>query len=94
MSDLREGHGTLVAAGSVRAFVFRKGDTVNAVSSLCSHVPCELWWDGDNSHLACPCHPAAFRPDGQPSQGYSQPPLNTVYVRVTGSGRVEVLGTE
>lgn len=94
MSDLREGHGTLVAAGAVRAFVFRKGDTVTAVSSICSHLPCELWWDGDRSYLACPCHPAAFQPDGRPSQGYSLPPLNPVHVRVTDAGRVEVLGAE
>ncbi|HET7339044.1 MAG TPA: Rieske (2Fe-2S) protein [Candidatus Dormibacteraeota bacterium] len=94
MSDLREGHGKLVVAGSVRAFVFRKGDTVSAVSSICSHLPCELWWDGQQSHLACPCHPAAFERDGRPSQGYSLAPLNPVRVRVTDSGRVEVLGAE
>lgn len=94
MSDLKEGHGTLVAAGAVRAFVFRSGDSVTAVSSICSHLPCELWWDDDRSHLACPCHPAAFEPDGRPTQGYSLPPLNTVHVRVTDAGRVEVLGAE
>lgn len=94
MSDLHEGRGTLVAAGSVRAFVFRKGDTVSGVSSICSHLPCELWWDHAQSHLACPCHPAAFEPDGRPSQGYSLAPLNPVHVRVTDAGRVEVLGAE
>jgi nitrite reductase/ring-hydroxylating ferredoxin subunit len=94
MSDLEEGHGKLVAAGSVRAFVFRQGDTVTAVSSICSHLPCELWWNRDATHLACPCHPAAFERDGRPSDGYSLPSLNTVHVRVTDAGRVEVLGAE
>jgi nitrite reductase/ring-hydroxylating ferredoxin subunit len=94
MSDLKEGAGKLVAAGSVRAFVFRKGDGVSAVSSICSHLACELWWDGDNAHLACPCHPAAFHRDGAPVAGYGLPALNTVHVRVTDAGRVEVLGTE
>jgi nitrite reductase/ring-hydroxylating ferredoxin subunit len=94
MSDLPEGHGKLVVAGSVRAFVFRNGDTVSAVSSICSHLPCELWWDGDAAHLACPCHPAAFQPDGKPTTGYSLPALNAVHARVTDAGRVEVLGTE
>jgi len=94
MSDLEDGQGKLVAAGSVRAFVFRKGDTANAVSSICSHLPCELWWDRGNSHLACPCHPVSFQSDGQPSDGYTLPPLNTVHVRVTSAGRIEVLGTE
>jgi nitrite reductase/ring-hydroxylating ferredoxin subunit len=94
MSDLEEGQGRLVAAGAVRAFVFRKNDTVSAVSSICSHLPCELWWDGGSSHLACPCHPVSFQSDGHPSEGYTLPPLNTVHVRVTDAGRVEVLGTE
>jgi nitrite reductase/ring-hydroxylating ferredoxin subunit len=94
MSDLQEGQGRLVAAGAVRAFVFRKNDTVSAVSSICSHLPCELWWDGRRSHLACPCHPVSFQSNGQPGEGYTLPPLNTVHVRVTDAGRVEVLGTE
>ena len=94
MSDLKEGHGTLVVAGSVRAFLFRQGNSVSAVSSICSHLPCELWWDGRTSHLECPCHPASFNPDGRPSDGYSLPALNKVHARVTAAGRVEVLGTE
>ncbi|HSS61482.1 MAG TPA: Rieske (2Fe-2S) protein [Candidatus Limnocylindrales bacterium] len=94
LSDLIEGQGNHVVAGSVRAFVFRRGDTVTAVSSICTHLPCELWWDGGKSHLACPCHPAAFQADGRPGEGYSLPALNTVHVRVTALGRVEVLGTE
>jgi nitrite reductase/ring-hydroxylating ferredoxin subunit len=94
MSDLEEGQGKLVVAGGVRAFVFRSGDTVSAVSSMCSHLPCELWWDGGMSHLECPCHPVSFQRDGKPSEGYTLPPLNPVHVRVTAAGRIEVLGTE
>lgn len=94
MRDLHEGQGKLVVAGGVRAFVFRSGDTVSAVSSMCSHLPCELWWDGASSHLECPCHPVSFQRDGRPSDGYTLPPLNPVHVRVTDAGRIEVLGTE
>jgi Rieske Fe-S protein len=75
--------------------VFRRGDKVAAVSSVCSHLPCELWWDGIQRNLACPCHPAAFTPDGRSiDNGYDLPDLNKVHTRVTGEGRVEVLGTE
>jgi nitrite reductase/ring-hydroxylating ferredoxin subunit len=94
MSDLKEGQGKRVTAGAVGAFLFRRGETVTAVSSICSHLPCELWWDGGNSHLACPCHPASFAPDGKPADGYALPALNPVHVRVTAKGRIEVLGTE
>ena len=94
MSELVEGQGKHVVAGSVGAFLFRRGDTVTAVSSICSHLPCELWWDGNRSHLVCPCHPATFNSDGHSTDPYGPPQLNAVYVRLTSAGRVEVLGTE
>jgi nitrite reductase/ring-hydroxylating ferredoxin subunit len=94
LSDLVEGEGKRVTAGSVGAFVFRRGDTVTAVSSICSHLPCELWWDQGQALLDCPCHPASFTSDGRSTDTkYPLPALNTVMVRVTPAGRVEVLGT-
>lgn len=94
VSDLTEGHGRHVVAGGVSAFVFRRGDSVTAVSAICSHLPCELWWDQGKANLMCPCHPASFTADGHAVDGYTLPSLNKVYVRVTEAGRVEVLGTE
>ncbi|MHB8613505.1 MAG: QcrA and Rieske domain-containing protein [Candidatus Dormibacteraceae bacterium] len=94
LTDLVEGQGKRVKAGSVGAFVFRRGDTVTAVSSICSHLPCELWWDGGQGLLDCPCHPVSFTPAGKATETtYPLPDLNTVHVRVTPAGRVEVLGT-
>ncbi len=94
MSDLVEGEGKHVIAGSVGAFLFRRGDSVTAVSSICSHLPCELWWDHGQALLDCPCHPASFTPDGKSTDTkYPLPALNTVNVRITPAGRVEVLGT-
>lgn len=95
LTDLVEGRSKRVTAGGVSAFVFRNGNNVSAVSSVCSHLPCELWWNGKEGVLACPCHPASFMPDGNPTnQNYHLPALNTVHVRVTDAGRVEVWGTE
>lgn len=94
LSELEEGQGKRVTAGGVGAFLFRRGDSVTAVSSICSHLPCELWWDGRGGMLDCPCHPASFTPDGKSTdKSYPLPPLSTVQVRVTPSGRIEVLGT-
>lgn len=94
LADLVEGKGTRVTAGGVGAYLFRHGDNVTAVSSICSHLPCELLWDGSNQLLACTCHPATFTPDGRTtSKTYPLPTLNAVQVRVTPGGRVEVLGT-
>jgi nitrite reductase/ring-hydroxylating ferredoxin subunit len=93
LSDLIEGQGKRVTAGGVGAYLFRRGDTVTAVSAICSHMPCELWWNNGDGLLDCPCHPASFTPDGKSTPLYPLPALNTVHVRVTVAGRVEVLGT-
>ena len=94
LADFVDGQGKRVTAGGIGAFLFRRGDAVKAVSSICSDLPCELSWNGGNGVLDCPCHPASFKPDGTPTnKAYSLPPLDLVSVRVTDAGRVEVLGT-
>jgi nitrite reductase/ring-hydroxylating ferredoxin subunit len=94
LSQLVEGQGKRVTAGGIGAYLFRHGNSVSAVSSICSHLPCELQWEGAGGVLACPCHPATFTPAGvSTDETYPLPTLKTVQVRVTAAGRVEVLGT-
>ena len=85
------GHALNLGASDIQ---LRRGETVAAVSSICSHLPCELSWNGSGGLLNCSCHPASFTPDGQSTNvKYPLPALNEVQVRVTSAGRVEVLGT-
>jgi nitrite reductase/ring-hydroxylating ferredoxin subunit len=94
LADFVEGQGKRVAAGGIGAYLFRRGNGVSAVSSICSDLPCELKWNGGTALLDCPCHPASFNQDGSPTNhSYSLPSLSLVSVRVTDAGRVEVLGT-
>jgi nitrite reductase/ring-hydroxylating ferredoxin subunit len=93
LEDFPEGQGRRVTAGGVGAYVFRTGASVSAVSSVCSHLPCELSWDGADGHLLCPCHPAKFTHEGQPAVRYALSALSKVHAHVTNQGRVEVLGT-
>src|SRR5258708_18163713 len=88
ISDLVEGQGKHVTAGSVSAFLFRRGDSVSGVSSFCSHLPCELWWNRGQGLLDCPCHPAPFTSNGKSTYTtYPLPPLNTVHVTFSPTGR-------
>jgi Rieske Fe-S protein len=94
MSELEEGVPKRVLAGRVSAYLFRHGESVSAVSSICSHLPCELVWNGASRLLACPCHPATFFPDGRSTdRSYPFPALSRLSIQVTSSGRVLVLGT-
>jgi nitrite reductase/ring-hydroxylating ferredoxin subunit len=94
LADFQEGVATRVNAGAVGAFVTRRGSNVSAVSSICSHLPCELHRQDPGGLLNCPCHNVDFSTDGQPiDQTYPLPSLAIVRVRVNEAGRVEVLGT-
>jgi cytochrome b6-f complex iron-sulfur subunit len=93
LTDLPEGQGVRVIAGAVGAYLFRSGDRVAAVSSICSDLPCELAWDAGKGLLTCPCHLKGFTPAGRStSPTWSHPPLSRVVVRVDG-GRVLIWGT-
>jgi nitrite reductase/ring-hydroxylating ferredoxin subunit len=89
-SDFPHGVARQVKAGAIGAFVTRQGDRVTAVTSICSDLPCELWWDGSRSLLSCPCHNKAFTAGGTSMETYPLPPLDTVRVRVTAEDRVEL----
>ena len=92
-AQMVEGQPRRVTAGSVGAFVFRKGDQVLAMSSICTHLPCELVWKSKDHELNCPCHNQLFDSDGLSlSEGYKLPALPLVRARIRG-GRVEILGT-
>jgi nitrite reductase/ring-hydroxylating ferredoxin subunit len=91
LADFAPGQARMVKAGAVGAFVTRSGDSVSAVSSICSDLPCELWWDSSQVALVCPCHNRAFTADGSSIGMYKLRSLDVVQARVRG-GRVEVLG--
>jgi nitrite reductase/ring-hydroxylating ferredoxin subunit len=91
VEDFPVGTARQVHAGAVGAFVTRTDTGVSAVTSICSDLPCELWWDGRSSALTCPCHNKSFTADGRSMEAYPLPSLDRVRVRVNG-GRVEVFG--
>ena len=92
LEDFPTGTPRAVKAGAIGAFVTRSEDRVFAVSSICSDLPCDLWWNGSTSQLTCPCHNKGFTPHGTSTEAYPLPPLDTVKVRITSAGRVEVFG--
>ena len=91
LADFTPGQARQVKAGAVGAYVTRTGDQVAAVSSICSDLPCELWWDGSQSALICPCHNRSFTAQGASLGMYPLPSLDVVQARVQ-NGRVQVLG--
>jgi cytochrome b6-f complex iron-sulfur subunit len=51
--------------GSVVGFVRRVNGRPEAISGVCTHQGCQLWFDQPLDQLRCPCHSTAFSPTGQ-----------------------------
>jgi nitrite reductase/ring-hydroxylating ferredoxin subunit len=90
LEEFPPGSARQVKAGAIGAFITRSEDRIVAVSSICSDLPCELWWNGQTSSLVCPCHNKSFTAEGKSSEAYPLPSLDLIKVRITAEGRVEV----
>ncbi|MBN7440610.1 Rieske (2Fe-2S) protein [Mycobacteroides abscessus subsp. abscessus] len=82
--------------GFVNGFVRRVGGRVEAVSGVCTHQGCKLWFDGTNNRLQCPCHTTSFTTDGRVithQLPIAPKPLPTLQVRET-EGHIEVFAPD
>lgn len=78
--------------GSMSGFIQRVDGTPEAVSGVCTHQGCKLWFDGSDDRLRCPCHLTSFSPAGQVLShqlSISPAPLPKIQVREQG-GNIEV----
>jgi len=78
--------------GSVVGFVRRVDGRLEAVSGVCTHQGCRLWFDAGDDRLRCPCHSTSFSPEGQVlthQLPIAPKPLPTLNVR-DNDGHVEV----
>ncbi|MBI1900846.1 MAG: Rieske (2Fe-2S) protein [Planctomycetia bacterium] len=66
-----------VTAAGEKVVVARRGpgetaDDFMALSSVCPHLGCQVFWEPQNNRFFCPCHNGTFAADGKPTGG---PPL-------------------
>ncbi|MBV8290371.1 MAG: Rieske 2Fe-2S domain-containing protein, partial [Mycobacterium sp.] len=78
--------------GSVVGFVRRVDGKPEAVSGVCTHQGCRLWFGAPDDRLRCPCHSTSFSPAGQVlthQLPIAPKPLPTLMVRER-DGAIEV----
>jgi nitrite reductase/ring-hydroxylating ferredoxin subunit len=93
LADITPGKIQRFSAGGVEGFVFKVSDELRALSAACTDQGCILHADATTARLACPCHWATFKLDGEPDRndyGYPLTPLPAIQVRASGDD-VEVL---
>lgn len=95
-ADVTDGAVRSFDLGSVNGFVRRVGGQVRAVSGVCTHQGCRLWFDQAADRLRCPCHTTSFSPAGQVlthQLPIAPKPLPQLQVREH-AGVIEVLAPE
>lgn len=55
---------------------------VRALSATCTHLGCQVQWDGSAKQFHCPCHGGIYDASGQVLGGPPPRPLDTVDARV------------
>lgn len=55
---------------------------VRAFSATCTHLGCQVHWDGAAERFRCPCHGGAYDASGVPVEGPPPRPLGSVTARV------------
>lgn len=68
-----------IEAGGQPVLVYRREDGgLQALAGRCSHMGCELRWNGAETSWDCACHGSRFAPDGQVLEGPALAPLAVV----------------
>jgi Rieske Fe-S protein len=55
---------------------------VTVLSATCTHLGCQVLWDGEAKKFRCPCHGGAYDASGHVLEGPPPRPLTTIDARV------------
>lgn len=58
-----------------RMYVFRRPEGLFAISSICTHLGCNVRWEEENDGFECPCHGSSFDKNGKNIAGPAPKPL-------------------
>jgi nitrite reductase/ring-hydroxylating ferredoxin subunit len=76
LADLPPCQGRRIEVAGKPVAVFRGQDgQLQAVAGKCSHMGCEIKWNGAETSWDCDCHGSRFAPDGQVLEGPALAPL-------------------
>jgi len=83
LTALPEGEKVRVMMGVKPIEVTRTGDEVRAHSLWCTHLGCEVRWNGEKKRYLCPCHEGQYDARGYPVAGPPPRRLQELHVTVT-----------
>lgn len=78
-SEVANGEGKILSLEGRKVAVYRdeKGE-VQMVSPVCTHMGCDVAWNGNEKTWDCPCHGSRFKTDGAVINGPATEPLKPI----------------
>ena len=91
--DLPVGTGEVYSVNNKPVLVIHTAEGYRALSAICTHLGCILFWNEQREVIACPCHEAYFSTNGAVISG---PPTSALeeYRLVVEGGEIYVEGGE
>ncbi len=79
MFDVKSGEGRIVFVGGRKLAVFRDdAGQLHAVSTVCTHMKCDVAWNNAERTRDCPCHGSRYTIDGEVFNGPAREGLQRV----------------
>ncbi len=82
--DLPPGKGQVYSVNNRPVIVINTPEGIKALSAVCTHLGCIVYWDEQRGAIACPCHAAFFSTNGDVISGPPPDPLPVYPVQVVG----------
>lgn len=73
-----------------RMFIFRRPEGLFAISSVCTHLGCNVRWEQENDGFECPCHGSSFDKNGENTSGPAPKPLKWLKLTLEGEKKLVV----
>lgn len=66
---LKPGEGKIIVENGKAYAVYNEAGNVRKLSATCTHMQCEVEWNGGEKTWDCPCHGSRFTSTGEVIQG-------------------------
>jgi Rieske Fe-S protein len=73
-----------------RLFIFRYPEGMYAVSSVCSHLGCNVRWSEERTGFDCPCHGSSFDRNGKNIAGPAPRPLKWYELSLVSDNKLQI----
>lgn len=83
-ADLPVGKGQVFSVNNKPVIVINTPDGYKALSAVCTHLGCVVFWNEQRGVIACPCHEAYFNTNGAVISGPPPAPHDVLRVQVEG----------